>query len=241
MITETNSKHLTETYVEKPDYYFQITRTDLLRLLPGQTQFNHVLGVGAGGGNTLLYLKNAGIAKRVTGIELFEFPGTEQQNPAIDKFIIGNIEHFRADSFAEEFDLIICGDVLEHLINPWAVRDKIIHWLKPGGLLLASIPNIRELKTVLKILLRGTFTYEDGGVMDRTHLRFFCKKNITNLLHTDKLKIEKITTNLAYPERDTKTRATLNSISFKLFEEFLARQYFVLTRKAGSLPLTAHH
>jgi 2-polyprenyl-3-methyl-5-hydroxy-6-metoxy-1,4-benzoquinol methylase len=231
MIAEINSKHLTETYVEKPDYYFQITRTDLLRLLPAQTVFNHVLGVGAGGGNTLLHLKNAGIAKRVTGIELFELPGTEQQNPAIDKFIIANIEHLSAHSFGKEFDVIICGDVLEHLVDPWAVRDKLTRWLKPGGYFLASIPNIREIKTVLKILMRGTFTYEQGGIMDKTHLRFFTKKSMIELVNTGGLQVQKIVSNLAFVEESTKRRVHINNLSFKLFEEFLTRQYFILCVK----------
>ena len=98
---------------------------------------------------------------------------------------------------------------------------------------MASIPNIREFKTVLKILLRGTFTYEEGGVMDKTHLRFFCKKNIVDLLNTNQLHIEKMVSNLAYPVTNTKTRAGVNAITFRLLEEFLAKQYFVLAAKNG--------
>ena len=190
--------------------------------------FTNVLEVGASGGYTLLYLKTKGIAQKVTGIELFELPGTEQQNPELDTFILGNIEQMEEATFLPgEFDLVICGDVLEHLTDPWAERDKIIHWLKPGGILLASIPNVREYKTVLKILLRGTFTYEEGGVMDKTHLRFFGKKNIAELMSANGLRIEKVVSNLAYPVWNTKTRARINNLTFKLFEEFLAKQYFV--------------
>ena len=231
---DVDAENLIKSYNEKAGYYFQFTRTDLLNLLPKRTGFSNVLEIGAGGGNTLLYLKKSGIAKHVTGIELLNLPGTEQQNPAIDKFIIGNIEQMETDTFDAAFDLVICGDVLEHLADPWSARDKIIQWLKPGGILLASIPNVREIKTVLKILLRGTFTYEEGGVMDKTHLRFFGKKNIVALLNTSELKIKKITSNLAWPGQDTKKRAFLNKMSFLLFEEFLARQYFVLTIKNKS-------
>ncbi|HVZ95252.1 MAG TPA: class I SAM-dependent methyltransferase [Chitinophagaceae bacterium] len=224
-------KNLTQDYLEKPGYYFQFTRTDLLDLLPKQNQFENVLEVGAGGGNSLLYLKQQGIAKKVTGVELFELPGTYQHNELIDRFLIANIELLPADTFSQEFDAIICGDVLEHLADPWSVRDKLLQWLKPGGYFLASIPNIREFKTVLKILLRGTFTYEQGGVMDKTHLRFFGKKNIIELLSANGLRIETMVSNLAYPVANTKTRARINSLSFKIFEEFLAKQYFVLSKK----------
>ena len=223
---------LATIYREKAGYYYQFTRTELIDLLPKNRVFANVLEVGASGGYTLLYLKTKGIAKKVTGIELFELAGTEQQNPQLDAFTIGNIEQMEEAIFLPgEFDLVICGDVLEHLQNPWAVRDKIITWLKPGGFLLASIPNIREYKTVLKILLRGTFTYEEGGIMDKTHLRFFGKGNILELLGTNGLHIEKIVSNLAYPVWNTKTRATVNRLTFKIFEEFLAKQYFVLAVK----------
>ena len=224
-------ENLSGAYHEKAGYYFQFTRTDLIDLLPKQKIFENVLEIGAGGGNTLAYLKTAGIAKKVTGIELFELPGTEQGNPGIDKLIISNIEQMQPDVFGGEFDVIICADVLEHLADPWAARDKIIQWLKPGGILLASIPNIREFKTVLKILLRGTFTYEEGGVMDKTHLRFFGKKNIIELMSANGLHIEKIVSNLAYPAWNTKNRAMINAVTFKLFEQFLAKQYFVLSVK----------
>lgn len=224
------NKNLAEDYLEKPDYYFQFTRIDLLDLLPKQ-RFESILEVGAGGGNSLLYLKRQGIAKKVTGIELFDLPGTEQTNKNIDQFLIANIEQLPATTFSEEFDVIICGDVLEHLIDPWSARDKILSWLKPGGYFLASIPNVREFKTVLKILLKGTFTYEEGGVMDKTHLRFFGKKNIIDLMGSGGLHIEKIVSNLAYPAENTKTRAKFNNLSFKAFEQFLAKQYFVLSIK----------
>ncbi len=230
MSTTLKVENLSAAYHEKAGYYFQFTRTDLTDLLPKKT-FDSILEVGAGGGNTLLYLKNAGIAKKVTGIELFELPGTEQHNKDIDKFIIGNIEQINADSFTQEFDVIICGDVLEHLADPWSARDKLINWLKPGGYFLASIPNVREFKTVLKILLRGTFTYEEGGVMDKTHLRFFGKKNIIELMSANGLKIEKIVSNLAYPVANTKTRAMINNVTLKFFEQFLAKQYFILSVK----------
>ncbi len=231
LVTE---KNLAEDYREKPGYYFRFTRTDLLDLLPKTTSFESVLEVGAGGGNSLLYLKQQNIAKKVTGIELFDLPGTHQRDNNIDRFLIANIEQLPANTFTQEFDVIICGDVLEHLVDPWTVRDKLTGWLKPGGFFLASIPNVREFKTVLKILLRGTFTYEQGGVMDKTHLRFFGKKNIVELLNTDQLHIEKIVSNLAYPVAETKTRAGINKISFKLLEQFLTKQYFVLSVKRAN-------
>ena len=53
--------------------------------------------------------------------------------------------------------------------------------LKPGGLFICSIPNIRNLSFILKLLFKGSFEYKDAGVMDRTHLRFFARTDVEQL------------------------------------------------------------
>ena len=225
-------KILSTAYSEKSMYYYKCMRDDIVGMVPKNRVFKSVLEIGASGGYTLMYLKETGVAKKITGIELFDLPGTEQNNPAFEKFIIGNIEQMDADIFERaSFDLIICADVLEHLADPWDVRDKLISWLQPGGVLIVSIPNIREYKSVLKILLRGTFAYQKEGVMDKTHLRFFCKKDIINLLSANGLKIEKIVSHLNFPAGYTRKRVLVNKLTFRLFEEFLSKQYLVLAVK----------
>ena len=69
------------------------------------------------------------------------------------------------------------------------------------------------------------------GALDKTHLRFFSNENIIDLPVKKGLHIEKIVSNLAYPVWNTKTRARINKLTFKLLEEFLAKQYFVLAVK----------
>jgi 2-polyprenyl-3-methyl-5-hydroxy-6-metoxy-1,4-benzoquinol methylase len=122
-----NPESLSTAYDEKSRYYYKCMRDDIVAMLPKNKRFRSVLEIGASGGYTLLYLKNNGIAEKITGIELFNLPDTEQNNPAFEKFIIGDVEQINADAFDEAaFDLIICADVLEHLADPWNVRDKLI-------------------------------------------------------------------------------------------------------------------
>ena len=102
---------------------------------------------------------------------------------------------------------------------------KIRKFLKPNGILLASIPNIREIKTLIDIVIKGDFKYVDSGILDKTHLRFFCKKNIIELFESTGYKIEKITFNLS-PKRKL-----LLKLSLGLLEEFLVTQYLVLCKK----------
>lgn len=72
-----------------------------------------------------------------------------------------------------EFDTVIASDVLEHLVNPWQLLVRLRPLLAPDAQVLASIPNIRNLTVVSPLLLNGRFDYDERGLLDVTHLRFF--------------------------------------------------------------------
>ena len=142
-------------YQDKDISYYSSVRSDLLRLIP-QNPLQKILEVGAAKGDTLVAIKEKKIAKEVVGIDLFEMPGTNQGNPLIDKFLITDIENDNLNSLEPEyFDVIICGDVLEHLADPWSVVVKLGMLLKKDGIFVSSIPNIRHYSTLYKI-------FEDG-------------------------------------------------------------------------------
>ena len=132
--------------------------------------------------DTLVQIKKLKLAKEVVGIELMKLADTQQETSEIDRLIIGNIENIELDLPKDYFDVIICGDVLEHLIDPWDTMKKLHNHLKHDGVIIISIPNFREYHILYKILIRADFRYSDQGILDKTHLRFFCKKNIIALL-----------------------------------------------------------
>jgi SAM-dependent methyltransferase len=70
------------------------------------------------------------------------------------------------------YDCIIYGDVLEHLRDPWRVMREHAALLSPRGVMLICVPNAAHWSVIAK-LLTGSFDYEDRGVLDRTHLRWF--------------------------------------------------------------------
>jgi 2-polyprenyl-3-methyl-5-hydroxy-6-metoxy-1,4-benzoquinol methylase len=72
----------------------------------------------------------------------------------------------------KKFDVVIFSHVLEHLKNPIDVIFRVVRYLKEGGQVLIAVPNVLEYKNRAR-LLGGHFEYEDSGIMDRTHLRFF--------------------------------------------------------------------
>src|SRR5450755_254012 len=219
-------------YTVKTQDYFSNIRVDIISLKPPNPA-QRILEVGAGTGNTLVYIKENGLAKEVMGVELMKIPGSNQENALIDKFQIANIENEDILASQEYFDVILCADVLEHLIDPWSAVDKISRYLKKDGLLIISIPNLREWRTIFRVVFKGEFNYQTaGGIMDRTHLRFFCKKNVSSLLTTDHL-----TPVYCQPNFMLKTvpegrkRKALNMLSFRLFEDFLTVQYLFIAKK----------
>jgi SAM-dependent methyltransferase len=90
------------------------------------------------------------------------------------------------------FDLIIALDVLEHLIDPWSIVRRLHGILNPGGVIIASIPNVGHYSVAVPLVLRGQWNYADEGLLDRTHLRFFTRRTAVDLLTCSGLVIDKI-------------------------------------------------
>lgn len=74
---------------------------------------------------------------------------------------------------AAQFDVITFNDVLEHLVDPWDALRIAKSKLRPGGCVVASLPNLLHKENLLHILRDRDFRYETAGIRDRTHLRFF--------------------------------------------------------------------
>lgn len=137
-----------------------------------------VLEVGCGSGFVSEQLKRNGCT--VTGIEL-DPERAAMAKKFCSKILIGNVEEMALDFPKESFDVILFGDVLEHLFGPEAVLRKVRPFLAEGGLLVASIPNVANWKIRL-LLLKGSFDYTDWGILDRTHMRFFTRKSAKSLI-----------------------------------------------------------
>ena len=118
------------------------------------------------------------------------------------------------------FDTILCLDVLEHLVDPWAAFALLEGALKTDGTMIVSLPNANYHGLVMPLLVRGRFDYADAGVMDRTHLRWFTKATAIELVTGGALRLERVEPNFS-GRRDT----LLNRAALGLFERFFAKQY----------------
>jgi SAM-dependent methyltransferase len=210
-------------YYEKKDGdYYGSVRRDILPLLPDR--LGRVMEIGCGTGNTLRYLKESGRCDWTCGVELFH-DAAKQAREKLDLVVEGDIEAMDLPVEPDSLDAILCLDVLEHLTDPWSTLKELVVFLKPGGVLVLSIPNIREIKTLYGLVVRGTFEYDDEGVLDRTHLRFFCKRNIVDLVRQANLKLGVIHRLLG------RKRRILNALTLGIFKDFLAVQYVIAAKK----------
>ena len=217
-------------YNYKDEEYFRHVRLDILTALDNK-KFTKVLELGAGGCDTLAYMKAHEQAKEVTGLELFKIEGSNQTNPLVDKFIQADVADIETVGLPENYyDLIICGDIFEHVFDPWKVASVARQLLTNDGILICSIPNIRFFKTMKKIFLDGDFKYEKEGILDLTHIRFFTRKNVLELFNRAGYKLISIQPGYKYNVKEKK-RKVINAVTLGLFRDFLAFQYFIIVKK----------
>ena len=211
-----------ETDIDSQKGYFDNVRQDLIEMISGQGL--SILEIGSADGATLATLKQQGIAHHTTGIELRRLPGQDKYRNYIDKLIIDDIEHIASSLPQRSYDVIICADVLEHLINPWGILSHLRRCLKPNGKIIASIPNICYVGAIKKIVINRDFRYEKQGVFDQTHLRFFCKRNIIELFTQTGFEIVSLTSTV---DGRNRTKWLVNRLTLGIFYEYLVKQFFV--------------
>lgn len=207
-------------YEEKNIDYFSSSRSVILDMLPPNT-VERVLEIGCGTGQTLAMLKDKGLCQQTVGIELFEDAAVKAEG-IVDKIYCLNVESQTLPKDLGTFQLILILDVLEHLVNPWMFLEKLKNeCLDDNGFIIISLPNARHFSLVLPLLM-GRFDYQERGIRDKTHLRFFTQKSMLELIKGAGLKVEKT----KRTSLDIKLNSgKLNLMTLGLFSDFLTSQY----------------
>ena len=124
----------------------------------------------------------------------------------------------------DEFDCIICADVLEHLYDPESVLVKLAGYLKNNGYLLLSVPNVQHWSMIARLIF-GRWDYQEEGILDSTHIRFFTRKSLRQLVPRAGYQIEKISGAMG------KEVQIINFLTLGLLSGFLTFRYFVRAKK----------
>jgi 2-polyprenyl-3-methyl-5-hydroxy-6-metoxy-1,4-benzoquinol methylase len=175
-------------YETKPAGYFSNPRPEMIAFVPSQAR--RLLDFGCGDGAFGAALKAArGI--EVVGVEPAS-QAAEAARQRLDRVVSADIQSEALPLEARSFDCVVCNDVLEHLADPWTALQRLRDYVRPGGWLVASIPNVRHHRVVRRLIWPGEWRYEDDGVLDRTHLRFFTKRSATDLVAGAGFQIERV-------------------------------------------------
>lgn len=157
--------------------YYAADRSEFLSWIGGR--YPVVLDIGCGSGESARWLRGRG-TERLVGIEIDE-ASAQVAGRRFDEIRVGPVER-ELRYVVGPFDLVICADVLEHLIDPWTVVAELRSVTAPDGELAVSVPNIRYYRSLLRIAFGNGFRYESSGHFDSTHLRFYTRRDIEEML-----------------------------------------------------------
>lgn len=186
-----------------------------------------ILEVGCNTGYNLERLKQTYPNCYTVGVDILD----TVQSDYIDEYFTMDIEK-EGMFFDEDFDIILCADILEHLTKPHEIIQILKGFLKDDGYFIASIPNIMHYSVLYNMLMKGNFTYTDTGLLDYDHKHFFTFNEIERMFEKTGFSTEIY--NLDFPPTDFEGKhfinelRRINSLPEWFFTSF---EYYVLARK----------
>jgi SAM-dependent methyltransferase len=156
-----------------------VEKRAVLARVPPRTR---VLEVGAHTGFFSHALRERGC--RVTALEVDPRAASRAAAHA-DRVVVGDVEDAAVRAQLDgPFDVVLLMHVLEHLVDPWAALRALRAELDRDGRAIVLLPNVACWRVRKALFLRGAFDYEDTGILDRTHLRFFTVDSARALLES---------------------------------------------------------
>jgi 2-polyprenyl-3-methyl-5-hydroxy-6-metoxy-1,4-benzoquinol methylase len=202
--------------------YYTNERADLVARLP--RPLGRVLDVGCGAGGVGRSLRAAG-ADELVGVEL-NAAAAAQAATVFDAVLTGDAEALVDEgALRGPFDTVVLYDVLEHLVDPAQLLARLYPLVAAGGHVHVSVPNARHFSLLRDLMLRGTFGYTDWGHRDRTHLRWFTRRDIVALVTESGWRIEDVAPSILGRNR------IVDRLTLGRTREFIALQWAVLATR----------
>jgi 2-polyprenyl-3-methyl-5-hydroxy-6-metoxy-1,4-benzoquinol methylase len=169
---------LENSYNLKPKEYFGEERKEILPYIPKNVQ--KILDIGCSAGEFGSNLKKEFKNVCVWGVEPNQY-AADLAKSKLDMVICSLFNEHIIGLEEQTFDCITFNDVLEHLIEPSSALKQCAPLLNKGASIVASIPNVMFFPVMYNLIKNEDWKYEDSGVLDSTHLKFFTKKSIIRL------------------------------------------------------------
>jgi SAM-dependent methyltransferase len=222
--------------------YFEHTRPELRALVPIGTR--RVLDVGCGGGALGAALKAERPGCEVVGLEGFPAAAARARGRLDDVLCLDLDSLDELPAEAGKFDAIVFGDVLEHLRDPLRLLRTLLPALADGGVLVLSIPNVKHWTVLYPLLVNDRWTYEDAGLLDRTHVHLFTGATAAHMLSELGLDLVHIGVNDLAPlpaamEPLAGLAATLGAERSEAAARLGAYQYLLVARPGAAEPDTS--
>lgn len=152
---------------------------DLLRFIPAN--LGRIVEVGCSSGALAKAYLRDNPACEYIGIEI-DPAYADMARTRCSRVIAGNIEHFSDEDHAAlgAVDCWVFGDTLEHLYDPWKLLRTIRRFASEHTQIVACIPNAQHWSLQARLSV-GDFTYQDSGLLDRTHIRWFTRQTMIAL------------------------------------------------------------
>jgi GT2 family glycosyltransferase/Flp pilus assembly protein TadD/2-polyprenyl-3-methyl-5-hydroxy-6-metoxy-1,4-benzoquinol methylase len=223
----------------RSSFYYRWPRPEIMALVPRDAA--RVLDIGCAAGVLGQELKRRQPCE-VVGVEI-DPAAAREARARLDQVVEGDVEHIDLKPLGV-FDAAICADVLEHLRDPVALLKKVRGVLSDTGVLIASLPNVRHIEVVQR-LVEGGWTYQPEGVMDRDHLRFFTRRSAEQLLDDAGFEVAEARPVKASgyegwqqagrPGDIHAGRLSISGMTAEEAEEFFVGQWLFVARSAGRL------
>lgn len=222
------------TFEERPYPYLDLPRTEMVEFVP--SGIRSLLDVGCGRGAFGEAVKSR-MQVDVTGVEV---------DPAAASIAAARCDDVVNGRYPDDlptgrrFDCIVFNDILEHLVDPWEALKATRAALAPGGVVIASIPNMRYWPVFWRLVIRAEWRYVSDGVLDRTHLRFFTEGSVREMFHESGFVVNRLEPiNLVELDRlEKRSRRVLKAIlrfRVALGTELRAQQFAVVATACADL------
>lgn len=172
----------------------------------------YILDIGCGTGKTAQEIKSSFPSVFISGVN-FAKNELMAANCSLDEAIEADLNQFDPTLLRHKYDLIICSHILEHLIDPKLLLEKLANSLSDCGRIIVLVPNFGVWRARVKVLA-GNFEYEDSGLFDRTHLRFFTHFNLNDELVPSNLVVSEQIRHAHFPLPGLRNRLPSSLVNF---------------------------